>query len=77
MKGNVFAIVQSFQFVTHVFEEQAILLRVGLQSTLQQPQNKFHLKCINISICFSRMLYRFANITKILIRDKTIPASPV
>lgn len=59
VKGNVFAIVQSFEFVAHVLEKQTILLRIGLQSTLQQPQDKLHLKFANISICFLRNAISF------------------
>lgn len=68
MKSNIFAIVQSFQFIAHVLEEQAILLWIGLQSAFQQPQDKLHLKYVNVSICFLlSTLYRFADITRILI----------
>lgn len=78
MKSNIFAIVQSFQFIAHVLEEQAILLWIGLQSAFQQPQDKLHLKYVNISICFllSVISFRWYN-ENIDIQDRTIPASPV
>jgi hypothetical protein len=41
MEGDIFAIVQLVQLVTHVLEQQPILLRVAFQTSFQQPQNEF------------------------------------
>ena len=35
MEGDVVAITQSFDLVTHVLEEQAIFLKVNLETTFQ------------------------------------------
>lgn len=54
MESYVFAVMQSFQLVAHVLEEQAILLRIRLQSALQQSQDKLHLER---RICTSYRLF--------------------
>jgi len=42
VKGNILAVVQLVQLIAHVLEQQAILLRIALESSLQQPQDELH-----------------------------------
>lgn len=51
--------MQPFELIAHILEEQAILLRIGLQSTLQQSQDVLHLKYKEVIGGFSCiMLFR-------------------
>ncbi len=40
MKGDIFSVVESFQLVAHVLEEESIFLRIDLKSTLQKSENE-------------------------------------
>lgn len=56
VEGNVFAVMQPFEFIAHVFEKEAILLRISFQSALQQPQNVLYLKFIDVINVFSSII---------------------
>lgn len=56
VEGNVFAVMQPFELIAHVFEKEAILLRISFQSALQQPQNVLYLKFIDVINVFSSII---------------------
>lgn len=41
MEGDVLAVVQPFQLVAHVLEQESVLLRVHFEATLQKAEDKF------------------------------------
>jgi len=42
VEGHILAVVQLVQLIAHVLEQQTILLRIALESSLQQAQNELH-----------------------------------